>query len=139
MINKLIPETMKKAKTPGESFLFSLILILLMSATDAYSQQTETSSPAIPDNVKKIFTASCVPCHTNQGGLFSRVKLNFTVWTKYSPEKQKERADKICSMLAKAKMPPKAARETRPDIIPTKEQIVLIKKWADSLKTDNKK
>jgi hypothetical protein len=36
-------------------------------------------------------------------------------------------------------MPPKNARETRPGIIPTNEQIGLIKKWVDSLKTNDKK
>ena len=74
-----------------------------------------------------------MPCHTSQGGLLSRVKLNFTEWTGYSQSKQKEKAEKIYSMVKKGAMPPKAARENRPEIIPTQEQTDLIKKWADSL------
>jgi mono/diheme cytochrome c family protein len=130
---------MKKAKIFKGSFLFLLTLIFLFNTTETNCQQTASSSPAIPDNINKIFTTSCVPCHTSQGGMFSKAKLNFTVWTEYSGEKQKEKAEMIYSVIGKAKMPPKAARETRPDIIPTKEQIELIKKWADSLKADDKK
>jgi len=42
------------------------------------------------------------------------------------------------SVLKKDKMPPKSARETRPEIIPTRDQVDTIKKWAESLKSDDK-
>ena len=62
---------------------------------------------------------------------FFRVDSVFTT-------KQKERAEKMYSVLKKEKMPPKSARETRPDIIPSRDQVDTIKKWAESLKGDNK-
>jgi hypothetical protein len=63
----------------------------------------------------------------------SRGKLNFTEWATYSAEKQKEKAQAMYKEISKNKMPPKSARETRPEIIPTKENVDVIKKWADSL------
>jgi hypothetical protein len=95
--------------------------------------QEKAGSPALPENINKIVTFSCVPCHTSKGGLMSRTKLNFTEWTNYSISKQKEKAQKMYSELKKGAMPPKTARENRPEIIPTAEQIEVIKKWAESL------
>ena len=116
-------------------FLVSGLFLLNLSVT---GQETSKVSPALPDNVSKIVTASCMPCHTSQGGLLSRTKLNFTSWTQYSSGKQKGRAEKIYSVLKKGSMPPKSARETRPEIFPAKDQIDTIKKWAESLKSDDK-
>jgi hypothetical protein len=42
------------------------------------------------------------------------------------------------SVLKKEKMPPKSARETRPEIFPAKDQIDTKKKWAESLKSHDK-
>jgi hypothetical protein len=130
---------MKKTKTFNGAFLFSVIITFLMVTTGAYGQKGNKPSPAMDDNISKILTNSCTPCHTSKGGMMSQARFNLTNWTQYSPEKQKEKADNIYSVLEKSKMPPKSARESRPETIPTKEQIELIKKWADSLKTDNKK
>ena len=62
----------------------------------------------------------------------SKSKFNFTEWTKYSPEKQKEKAAKMYSEINKGAMPPKKAREKNPEKIPTKEQAEIIKKWSES-------
>jgi mono/diheme cytochrome c family protein len=138
-INNQIPEIMKKEKITAGSFLFIAVLVFLMTSTEAAGQLAGAQPLSIPDNVNKIFTTSCIPCHTSSGGLLSKAKLNFTSWKEYSREKQKEKAEAILSMLEKGKMPPKAARENRPDIIPSKDQIQLIKIWAGSFKTDDKK
>ena len=130
---------MKKTKPFLETFLFLVVLIFLIVPTEASGQKGNKPSPALPDNISKILTNSCTPCHTSKGGMMPQARFNLTNWTQYSPEKQKEKADDIYSVLEKAKMPPKSARETRPEAIPTKEQIELIKKWAESLKTDSKK
>ena len=63
----------------------------------------------------------------------SKLKLNFTEWNQYSQKKQKAKAEKMFAELKKGAMPPASVKETNPDIIPTKEQINTIKKWADSL------
>jgi hypothetical protein len=101
-------------------------------------QATLKQIPTLPEGVNKIVIASCTPCHTNEGGLMAKSKLNFTEWTKYSPEKQKEKAAKMYSELSKGDMPPKAARQKRPDLIPDQEQIDIIKKWSESIPADNK-
>jgi hypothetical protein len=114
-------------------FLFSGLFLLNYPAT---AQENSAIVSALPDEVNKIVIVSCMPCHTSTGGLLSRGKLNFTEWTKYSPEKQKEKAEKIYSEIKKGAMPPKSARETRPEIIPTKEQMAIVKKWAESFPAD---
>lgn len=40
--------------------------------------------------------------------------------------------------VKKGEMPPKSARETRPDIIPSSEQLKIIKNWVDSLEAVSK-
>jgi len=54
--------------------------------------------------------------------------LNFTEWTNYSPEKQKERAAKSYSEINKGAMPLKLPEKKRPDLIPTNDQADIIKK-----------
>jgi hypothetical protein len=115
-----------------------LIFSLSLLSFPANAQEASKALTSLPDSVNKIVIASCTPCHTNEGGLMSKSKLNFTEWTSYSPEKQKEKAAKMYSELNKGAMPPKAAREKSPDLIPTKEQIDIIKKWSESFPSDNK-
>lgn len=113
--------------------LFLVFGLFLLNLTVA-GQETSKASPPLPDNIDAIVSVSCVPCHTSKGGFLSRGTLNFTEWTIYSQGKQKNRAEKMSYMLNKGKMPPKSVRKSRPEIVPSKEQIDIIKKWADSLK-----
>jgi hypothetical protein len=124
---------MKKAITSLLLFLLIIVSAPFIFNILASAQETSKISPSLPDDVNEIVTFSCMPCHTSTGGFMSRSKLNFTEWTQYSPSKQKEKAEKMYSDIKKGKMPPKSARETRPEIIPTKEQIDIIKKWVESL------
>jgi mono/diheme cytochrome c family protein len=117
----------------GLIFLISLAAILLNSQVVLGQNEKGQSSP-VPDNLDKIFQTSCMPCHGNDGGLMSRSKLNFSKWLDYSAAREAERASKICSMLKKGEMPPKKARESHPELIPTQEQVDLICDWAESLK-----
>lgn len=110
-----------------------LIIGLVFLSFPVRGQEGSKTSSALPEEINKIVTASCTPCHTSNGGLMSRSKLNFTEWTNYSPEKQKDRASKMFSELNKGAMPPKSARTKRPELIPTKEQVEIIKKWSESL------
>lgn len=116
-----------------------LVLGLFLLTSPVRSQEAAKTTQSLPDSINKIVTFSCVPCHTSQGGLMSRAKLNFTEWANYSPEKQKEKSAKMYSELNKGAMPPKSAREKRPEIIPTKEQIDIIKNWSESFTAENKK
>jgi cytochrome c5 len=111
--------------------LFPVLIFLIMCNTLTGQENSKTSAP-LPDNINKIVKASCMPCHSSNGGMLSKSKLNFSEWTEYSADKQKKKAAKMYKELSKNAMPPKDARETNPDIIPTKEQIEIIKAWADS-------
>ncbi len=109
-----------------------LIISFLGMNIAARSQDTIRVSPPLPEQINKIVSASCMPCHSAKGGMMARTKLNFNEWTSYPAEKQKEKAGDIYKEVSKDKMPPKNARENNPGIIPTKEQVGIIKKWVDS-------
>lgn len=93
----------------------------------------------IPEDIYTIFQTSCMQCHGFKGGRFPKARLNFARWTEYSVSKEVEKSLLICSALRKGIMPPKSVRKARPEIIPTKEQIEMICKWAQSLKTERGK
>jgi hypothetical protein len=131
-------KTMKKISLSAFLFPLTLFFGLLVSNQPVSGQENANPSSAIPDDVNKILTVSCVPCHTSQGGLISRAKLNLTDWARYTPEKQKEKAAKMYFELNKGAMPPKMAREKRPEIIPTAEQAEIIKKWSESFPVEKK-
>jgi len=133
-VDSFIYEIMKKPVFPSQ-FLYSFIVFSLFFLNfSLYGQDPSIVSPSLPDSINKIVSVSCMPCHSDAGGVFSRPKLNFEKWTQYSPEKQKERAAKMYSELSKGAMPPKAAREKSPEKIPTVEQIGTIKRWSESFK-----
>jgi mono/diheme cytochrome c family protein len=107
----------------------------MLASVQIISGQTvkEQTSP-IPDNILKIFQASCFTCHGSNGKMLPMAKLNFSKWAEYGAGKEAEKASKICSVITDEIMPPKSARKSNPELIPTKEQIELICKWAESLK-----
>jgi Haem-binding domain len=129
---------MKKTVLSLTLFSGFLLISLFLFKITASAQDVTKISALIPEDVNKIVSVSCTPCHTSQGGLMSRTKLNFTEWANYSSEKQKEKAAKMYSEINKGDMPPKAAREKRPELIPTKEQADIIKKWSESLSAGSK-
>ena len=114
---------------------WQMIIIVLLASTRITSGQTvkEPTSP-IPEDINKIFQASCYSCHSINGKLLPMTKLNFSKWAEYGSAKEAEKANKICSVLTEELMPPKSTRKSNPELIPTKEQIALICKWAESLK-----
>jgi hypothetical protein len=109
-----------------------LIFIFLVLCNAITGQETSKASQPLPDNINKIVSVSCMPCHSADGGYLSRTKLNFSEWADYSADKQKKKAAQMYKELNKNAMPPKDARAANPDIIPTKEQVEIIKNWADS-------
>jgi mono/diheme cytochrome c family protein len=123
------------ASLPVSGFI---MIILVLSCFQAKAQDTLKKGSVLPDEIYSIVTKSCTPCHTSEGGLMAKSKLNFTEWTNYSPEKQKEKAAKMYAEINKGAMPPKMAREKRPETIPTKDQTELIKKWSESFQSETK-
>ena len=129
---------MKKSLVLSFLIPYFLFFSLLLICNPANSQDAAKASATLPDSINKIVTNSCIPCHSSQGGLMSKSKLNITEWTNYSPEKQKEKAAKMYSEINKGAMPPKAAREKRPESIPTNDQLEIIKRWSESFTADKK-
>jgi mono/diheme cytochrome c family protein len=115
--------------------LCQMVMMVMLGSIRITSGQTvkEQTSP-IPDDINKIFQTSCFKCHGSNGRMLPMAKLNFSKWAEYGVEKEGEKASKICSMLTEGLMPPKSVRKSNPELIPTKEQIALICKWAESLK-----
>jgi mono/diheme cytochrome c family protein len=115
--------------------IWQMVIIVMLASIRITSGQTvkEQTSP-IPENINKIFQTSCFTCHGSNGRILPMAKLDFSKWAEYGAAKEAEKASKICSMLTEGLMPPKSIRESNPELIPTKEQIALICKWAESLK-----
>ena len=131
-------KTMKKAKSSTPQILLTIMACFIYMAFPVRAQELPKASPGLPEDVNKIVTTSCMPCHSSKGGMMSRSKLNFSEWAQYSPEKQKEKADLVLKELKKGGMPPKSVREDRPELIPTREQVNIIKKWSESFPSENK-
>jgi cytochrome c5 len=126
-------QIMKKTNRSFLSIPFIAVLGLLLTNYPVGGQEAPKGSPVLPENINTIVTKSCMPCHSAQGGLMPRTKLNFTEWTNYPTAKQADKAKMMASVLKKGTMPPKSARENHPENIPTQEQIDTISKWAESL------
>ena len=126
-------------KSPFTLILKCAFLIVALCLINFSLSAQDSLKVTIPDSVNVIITASCMPCHTSDGGLLSRSKLNFTAWNTYSFDKQKEKADKMYKELSEEKMPPKKARESHPELIPTSAQIAIIKRWSESIPPSDKK
>lgn len=118
-----------------KGLVWQIAVTLMLAPIQLTSGQTvkEQTSP-IPENVNKIFQASCFKCHGSNGKMLPMAKLDFSKWNEYGAKKEAEKASKICSVLTEELMPPKSTRKSNPELIPTREQIELICKWAESLK-----
>ena len=130
---------MKKSTACFFSAAILVVSSLFLPDFSVIAQEAPKESPAVlSDSINKIVTISCMPCHSNKGGSMSKGKLNFDEWTLYSSEKQKEKAGEIYRQVRNGGMPPKFVRENRPEIIPSREQIEIIKRWSESLSPESK-
>jgi mono/diheme cytochrome c family protein len=123
---------------PRPGLMVLLVIFAGIRIANAQSSGKEKQYP-IPDSINAVFKTSCMQCHGATGGRLPTSKLKFTRWAGYGGSKQVEKAGQICNELRKGKMPPKSAREEHPELIPTKEQIDMICKWAESLKAEKGK
>ncbi|HKK41986.1 MAG TPA: heme-binding domain-containing protein [Bacteroidales bacterium] len=123
----------KSVSSSFAAFLVLATLGLFLPFSIASAQNATYDFPALPDSINKIVTRSCMPCHSNDGGMMSRSKLNFSAWADYSKDQQSEKAQAMQRELSEGKMPPKRFREARPELIPNAKQVDTIKKWAEAL------
>jgi hypothetical protein len=119
--------------------ILSMVLIAILAMIQPASGQTQKVKAApIPDEVNKIFKNSCTPCHWEGGKMMALCMVKFSKWTEYTSSKGASKASMICSVLTKGKMPPKKVQKKTPEIVPSKAQLDLICKWAESLKEEKK-
>jgi mono/diheme cytochrome c family protein len=111
------------------------IIVILANILIASGQTEKKQQFPIPENINKIFQTSCMPCHGSNGGRLPKSRLYFSRWAGYGTAKEVEKASMICSSVMKGKMPPKSVRDSKPELIPTKEQVDFICNWAESLKS----
>jgi hypothetical protein len=120
--------------------VIQMAIIAIMANIRIASGQSEKKQPfPISENINKIFQTSCMQCHGSDGGRLPKSKLNFSRWAGYGAAKEAEKALLICSTLMKGKMPPNSVRDSNPELVPTKEQVDSICKWAESLKSEKEK
>ncbi len=112
-----------------------MVSVVMLAFTGYTSGQTAKQTTPIPEDIVKIFQVSCYACHGSNGKFLPMAKLNFSKWADYGAEKEAVKASNICTALSEGSMPPKSFREANPEAIPSKEQVALICKWAESLKT----
>jgi hypothetical protein len=132
---KLNRNNMKKINLRLLSMTFVAIFAMIQTAA---GQEQKVGAAPIPSDVNKIFTTSCTPCHWAGGKTRALWFVKFSKWTDYSASKGASKASMICSVLTKGKMPPKKVRKEMPAMVPSKEQLDLICKWAESLKAEKK-
>jgi len=129
---------MKKFFRFSPMLRLTAIMIILANIRTTHGQPGKNQQFLIPENINKIFQTSCMPCHGSNGGRLPKSRLSFYRWAGYGAARETEKALLICSSVSKGKMPPKSARESNPELIPTKEQVDLICNWAESLKSEKK-
>jgi hypothetical protein len=111
---------------------------ILNTVSAQTAQKDKAATKPIPADVLKVAEKSCVKCHTEPGNKMALSMVNLSYWDKYSPEKQASKANTMCKMVTKGKMPPKSYRKEHPDGLPTKDDIKIICDWAASLQMPKK-
>jgi mono/diheme cytochrome c family protein len=116
--------------------VFSLIIGALIFQVPAAFGQAPSKAAAkgilIPDDLKVVFTNSCMPCHSDKGKEMAKIMLNFSKWNNYSWRTQVQKSRAICRMISKNEMPPAPFRESSPELALTKEQKDNICKWVNA-------
>jgi len=122
----------------------SLPLLLLIVCAFAFSSGNSapsshsgaisgTDSSGIPPAVHQIMVNSCLACHGEGGKGLALSKVKMDKWDEYSPEKQAQKAEDMCNMVTKGKMPPKGYLKDHPEVALTQEQIATLCEWSESL------
>ena len=70
----------------------------------------------IPAELAKVFTNSCMPCHSADGKKMAKLLLNFSKWDKYGRGTQVRKGKAICKMITKGSMPPAQFIESSPEL-----------------------
>lgn len=118
--------------------LVGIIIINLHFVSYAAAQKEGAVSKPIPTDVMAFVKRSCGSCHSEPGNMMAIAHLNLTKWDTFSPKKQADKADDMCTMITKDKMPPRKFRENHADVIPAKDEMQMVCDWALSLQAIRK-
>ena len=122
--------------------LYSVPVILLIFCAFAFSSGKsapssnsvlKADSSAIPPAVHNIMVTSCFACHGEGGKGMALAHVKMAELGTYSPEKLAAKAEAMCKMVTKGKMPPSGFLKEHPEAKLTPEQITTICNWRDSL------
>ncbi|MEI6456537.1 MAG: heme-binding domain-containing protein [bacterium] len=126
-----------KKTTPFLALIAGIVLLVFFSfqaRTVTGSGKGTASSPTMPDSIMNFVQKSCMACHTNDGNGMAKAHVNFDKWDSYGEKKQPGKAQDICDVLTKGKMPPKGFRANNPDAVPTEKDIKMVCAWAATFK-----
>jgi cytochrome c len=87
----------------------------------------------IPANLGKVFTNSCMPCHSTNGKKMAKALLNFSKWDKYGRGTQMQKGKAIGRLINKGSMPPAQFIESSPELALTLADKDNIRKWINSM------
>jgi hypothetical protein len=117
-----------------------LLVVCALACSSAKSVPSSNSgsvskadSSSVPPAVHKIMVASCLACHGEGGRAMALSHVKMSEWSSYSPEKQASKAEDMCKMVTKGKMPPRGFLKDHPEAKPTAEQIATICNWSAEL------
>lgn len=126
-------------KATGIILLPLLGILFLNTSSSLHSNSNKGNMPltdnkdSLPAEIRDLVESSCINCHSTGGRALALTKLNFSSWNEYDTEKQARKAEDMCDILTKGKMPPKSYLKKHPDQTPTAEQIEAVCKWAETL------
>jgi uncharacterized membrane protein len=96
--------------------------------------QKEIAKPKpIPAAVKDVLNKSCTGCHSEDGTILAKMKLNFTNWNEYSSDKQASSGQAICTEVTEDKMPPKKYLKKHPEVKLSDEEKAIVCSWTANL------
>jgi hypothetical protein len=122
--------------------LYSLPVLLLIFCAFAFTSGksapssnsvSKADSSAVPDAVHKIMVTSCLACHGVGGKSMALAHVKMAEWSSYSPEKQASKAEDMCKMVTKGKMPTSGYLKEHPEAKLTPEQVATICNWSAEL------
>jgi cytochrome c5 len=114
-------------------------LFLVSESSNGQSDEKSVQVSSIPAPLLKVFEKSCMGCHAKGGNIMAMTHLNFSKWENYTSQKKTAIAADICRMVSKGAMPPKSARQSHPENIPTADEIKSVCQWSESLSKNLKK
>lgn len=94
---------------------------------------SKADSSSVPSAVHKIMVTSCLACHGEGGKGMALARVKMSELSTYSPEKLAGKAEAMCKMVTKGKMPPSGFLKDHPEAKLTQEQIATICDWSASL------